>query len=109
MWPIEFQVSNRFRVVNLRQNPLRSPPRHVVDDTGNKGLLAKYVLDLKAGYTELDRMRLMIVGYGGVGKTTLRHALQLSDDHKALASFQKSMKGIFLYRGTHVLTELKRC
>jgi hypothetical protein len=55
-------------------------------------LISAYWNDLRKDHVALDRMRLMIVGYGGVGKTTLSMAMQPN----GLADVQKTITGSFL-------------
>lgn len=88
--PIEFQMAEHNIEMTLKDNPLTSPPAGIAEK-GPKALAA-YWADLRADSTELDRMRLMLVGFGGVGKTTLAKALQT--EHAGLAQFQLGLKGI---------------
>ncbi len=43
--------------------------------SGSAGSLRTYVSDLQQGAKKADRLRLMLVGFGGQGKTTLARAL----------------------------------
>lgn len=88
--PLSFQLAPHSIEVVLAGNPLRSPPAAVAEQ-GHEAVSA-YWSDLRAEHVPLDRVRLMLVGHGGVGKTTLAQALSLKPEQ--LPGFQKSLKGI---------------
>lgn len=93
--PLSFQLAPHSISVRLWSNPLRSPPAAIANIEGGWSVsvaaIAKYWADLRAEHVPLDCVRLMLVGYGGVGKTTLAQALRLSSEQ--LSGFQKSLKG----------------
>ena len=73
--PVDFMLHGcqQLRVLELQENPLKDPPRSAAKDSES---LLKYFEALRHGSEPLKTARLMLVGYGGQGKTTFGKAVQ---------------------------------
>ena len=68
-FPLDDRVLRAFEntLIDLFWNPLRSPPRSVI---GTEEKLKAYLDDLRAESSPAVHIQVMVVGNGGVGKTT---------------------------------------
>lgn len=73
------------RVLNLQKCPaLKTPPKEII----SKGLTAilGYMRRLLQGSTKCRRTKLMVVGLGGAGKTTLTQRMMLNDKKERITT-----------------------
>lgn len=73
--------------INLCFNPLSSPPLGRLATESN---LRNYLLLLQNERTAVTRIRLMVLGYGGVGKSTFCRAMTSCNDEEA-RNFQNTL------------------
>eukprot|EP00956_Cyclotella_meneghiniana_P045439 scaffold369097_cov113-Cyclotella_meneghiniana.AAC.1 len=75
--------------IDMSLNPLSSPPLGRLATHSN---LESYLTLLASEKTEVSRIRLMVLGYGGVGKSTFCRAMTASEDAKDM--FQTSLNPV---------------
>lgn len=86
--PLQFQTAPHSIEVELEGNAMESPPGAVV--ARGQAALAAYWSDLRASHAPLDRIRLVLLGNGGAGKTTFARAL--ATESKLLREIPLSLK-----------------
>ena len=86
----QLQLSKRmpFLNIDLSFNPLSSPPLGRLATHNN---LQRYLTLLANEKTEVTRIRLMVLGYGGVGKSTFCRAHTSNLDEESRRRFQTSL------------------
>jgi internalin A len=83
--------------LDIDDNPLESPPREIMKQ--GKDAVLRFLKDLLVqGTRELFEVKMLIVGEGETGKTTLWNLLQ-NPDHPVLGAEQKSTVGIQIREG----------
>lgn len=83
--------------VNLEQNPLETPPEEILRQ--GKEAVLKYLQELVTfGIKEIFEVKMLIVGEGGTGKTTLWNLLQ-NPEHPVPDPKQESTIGIQIREG----------
>ncbi|MCP5245285.1 MAG: hypothetical protein H6937_04745 [Burkholderiales bacterium] len=83
--------------LDIDDNPLESPPEEIMKE--GKGAVLRFLKDLLAqGTRELFEVKMLIVGEGETGKTTLWNLLQ-NPDHPVPDPEQKSTVGIQIREG----------
>ncbi len=80
--PPEIGKLTNLTELNLRGNPLPIPPE-VLDETGDPAKIINYYLQLQSAEEKrpLNEAKMLIVGQGGVGKTSLLKALLLGEEY----------------------------
>ena len=71
--PPSFHTMGALQLVSIKGNPIKSIPRAIRN--GDGAVLMSYLKDLYAGTTQWHALRVMIVGQGNVGKTSLVRSL----------------------------------
>ncbi len=92
---IQVENENQFEIgtniLNITKNPITTPPIEIIKE-GNQAIL-KYFDSIKSeGVDYLFEAKMLIVGEGGAGKTSLRYKLQ--DRKKPLPEEEETTKGI---------------
>ncbi|MEM9276480.1 MAG: leucine-rich repeat domain-containing protein, partial [Cyanobacteria bacterium P01_F01_bin.143] len=88
---IEIEDENRVDCINLSGNPIEEPPLEIVKQ-GNQATLNYYSQLVTQGQDYLYEAKMLIVGEGGAGKTTLAHKIQ--DNNCPLPKIDDRTKGI---------------
>ncbi len=90
---LEIQIENRFasNCINLFGNPIEEPPLEVVKQ-GNEYIRNYYSQIATQGKDYLYEAKMLIVGEGGAGKTTLAH--KIKDTDCPLPTIDDRTKGI---------------
>ncbi|MFK7903613.1 MAG: COR domain-containing protein, partial [Chitinophagales bacterium] len=89
-WGDDFQ-QNKIYVEN---NPLQHPSQEIIEQ-GNEAIV-RYFEELEKGVDHIYEAKLLLVGEGGVGKTSLR--LKLEDDYADLPDKDDRTRGIDIVR-----------
>lgn len=83
--------------INLEGNPLETPPEEIIRQ--GKAAVLQYLQELVTyGVKEIFEVKMLIVGEGGTGKTTLWNLLQ-NEDHPVPDQKQESTIGIQIKEG----------
>lgn len=80
-FPIDWCFTNSIlTTLYLDGNPIRSPPMHVCGaDYDDPKTLRAFINDLRAsGGERTSEVRVMLVGHGGAGKTTMKNRIVLN-------------------------------
>ena len=88
---IEVEYRLKFNGINLYGNPIEEPPLEVVKQ-GNQAILNYYSQIATQGKDYLYEAKMLIVGEGGAGKTTLAHKIE--DNNCPLPTIDDRTKGI---------------
>ncbi|MEM7761349.1 MAG: COR domain-containing protein, partial [Cyanobacteria bacterium P01_A01_bin.40] len=92
---LEIEINNQLiysiECINLSGNPIEEPPLEVVKQ-GNQAILNYYSQIAAQGKDYLYEAKMLIVGEGGAGKTTLAHKIQ--DHNCPLPTIDDRTKGI---------------
>jgi GTPase SAR1 family protein len=81
--------------ISLNENPLNSPPIEII--VRGRRAIIKFFEELKIqGEDELYEAKLLIVGEGGAGKSTL--ARKLINEHSSMPKEEDTTKGIEIFR-----------
>ena len=90
---LEIEIENQyaFDSINLYGNPIEEPPLEVVKQ-GNQAILNYYSQIATQGKDYLYEAKMLIVGEGGAGKTTLAHKIE--DNNCPLPTIDDRTKGI---------------
>ncbi|MGK7897168.1 MAG: COR domain-containing protein [Xenococcus sp. (in: cyanobacteria)] len=90
---LKIEIEDKFALncINLYGNPIEEPPLEVVKQ-GNQAILNYYSQIATQGKDYLYEAKMLIVGEGGAGKTTLAHKIQ--DNNCPLPKIDDRTKGI---------------
>ncbi|QLE54960.1 COR domain-containing protein [Nostoc sp. TCL26-01] len=89
--PPEIGQLTKLKSLNLKSNPLESPPPEILKD-GLKAILNFYRQQLEQETDHIYEAKLLIIGEGGAGKTTLAQKIQ--NTNYQLQADEKSTEGI---------------
>ncbi|MEO0842121.1 MAG: COR domain-containing protein, partial [Cyanobacteria bacterium J06643_5] len=89
--PAEIGQLTNLETLNLDVNPLKSPPPEIRSQ-GTKAILNFYKQQLEQTIERLYETKLLIIGEGGAGKTSL--AKKIEDENYKLKSDEESTEGI---------------
>jgi internalin A len=93
--PVKVKIDDFKKGIYLHNNPLKSPPAEVAQQ-GNAAILNYFREQETQGVDYLYEAKLLIIGEGGAGKTSLLRRLYQPD--KPMPEEQDSTKGIDIYR-----------
>jgi len=99
--PYAFAFLTRLKIIWLRNNPLRSPPSFIGEDSSR---LLEYFADLRVGAVRLNQLQLMFLGHGGVGKSTLKKSLRSIEEKNSLNVIQQAILQKSKYVCMHIDT-----
>ncbi|MFK8005820.1 MAG: COR domain-containing protein, partial [Saprospiraceae bacterium] len=88
--PVSLKQYDISRKINLYNNPITTPPLEIVKQ-GNEAII-NYFKELEKGEVPLYECKLLIIGEGGAGKTSL--ARKLDNENNSLPAENESTKGI---------------
>jgi internalin A len=92
---VELANSNRKRGIFVKGCHLTNPPIEIIKQ-GHNAILNYFSEEEKQGFSPLYETKLLIVGEGGVGKTTLLRRLFCPEEH--MPDGTESTKGIRIHR-----------